>query len=62
MRVVVKYVSGRERVYEKVEKFAQAPGVMHLINVNGQPIAFIALDNVESIDIPAHETDIAVYN
>lgn len=62
MTVKVTFKNGKVVEFEKVDKFAQAPGVMHLININAQPIAFIPLDAVDFIRIPEHETDIQIYN
>jgi hypothetical protein len=63
MKVVVKFVGVEEpKTFDKVFKFGQVPGALHLINENELPIAILALQNVEYVHIPQHESDIRLMN
>lgn len=62
MTIMAIFRDGRKQEYRRVDRFAQSPTTIHLLNINGLPIAIIPLDALESLHIPEHESEIQVIN
>jgi hypothetical protein len=48
------------RTYRRVEKIAAAPGTIHLVNVNNQPICIVPVEKLQYIEIIENDSDIQV--